>query len=80
MSTEEVQARIQKLYQANATIHLNAVFTEPRITVKNEPAIIKGVFPHLFQVKELHTGVKHIFTYADVLTKQVEIPELFGQH
>ena len=46
----------------------------------NEPAIIRGVYPHIFQleVKEDNQIKNFYMQYEDVLIKRVEIIELKG--
>jgi uncharacterized protein Veg len=50
----------------------------PKICLSNEPAIIKGVYPHFFRIEEQSSGFSRCYTvqYADVLTKWIEIVEM----
>ena len=73
-----IKNRIQKLYKTNPQIHINVSMNSPKISLHNEPVIIKGVYPHIFQIEEKSTGIPkyHTLHYADILTRHIEIAEL----
>jgi len=73
-----IRKEIQKLYQTNPNIHVNITMKHPKIYLHNEPAVIKGVYPHIFQIEEHSSGCAqtHSLQYADVLMHSVEIREL----
>ena len=73
-----IKSKIQKLYKINPNIHINVSLTSPRVHLKNEPVVIKGVYPHIFQIEERTTGSpkSHTFQYTDVLQRNVEILEM----
>jgi len=80
MTLTEIKIKIQKLYNTNPEIHINIHSNRPKIFYENEPAIIRGVYPHIFQIEvNEENQVKSFFMqYEDVLIKRVEILELTG--
>lgn len=77
-SLDSIRAEIKRLYETNPDIHMNVSMINPRVTLTNEPVVIKGVYPHIFRIEE-HSGgspKSYIIQYADVLTGHVEISEL----
>lgn len=77
-SLDIIKIKIQNLYKTNPNIHINAEIKNPKVTLKNEPVVIKGVYAHLFQVEEQGSGSNkcHTIQYADILTHHIEIIEL----
>lgn len=75
---ETIRKDIQKLYDTGAQIHMNVTMTHPKITVRNAPATIKGVYPNIFQIEENENGYirRHSLQYNDILIGRVEILEL----
>ena len=75
---DAIKTQIQALYASNPHIHVNVSITKPKVHLTNEPVVIKGVYPHIFQVEELSSGFRKCYTiqYIDVLTGHVEILEL----
>lgn len=75
---ETIKSRIKNLYETNPDIHINISVTHPKISLRNDPVTIKGVYPHVFRIEEVSSGVPkcHTLQYTDVLTKQIEIIEL----
>lgn len=73
-----IKSGIERLYKTNPNIHINVTMSSPRINLKNEPVVIKGVYPHIFQIEEQSTGTskRHTLQYTDVLMHRVEILEL----
>lgn len=73
-----IKAKIQKLYETNPNVHMNINLSSPKLTIRNAPVVIKGVYPHIFQIEETDHGyaVCHSLQYVDILIKRVEIPEL----
>ena len=47
-----IKSKIQRLYKTNPDIHINVAITSPKVNLKNEPVVIKGVYPHIFQIEE----------------------------
>lgn len=74
----KIKDKIKKLYKNNPNIHINVFMKRPNICLRNEPAIIKGVYPHIFQIEERSSGVSKCYTiqYTDILTKCIEIVEI----
>ncbi len=74
-----IRGRIQYLYKTHPNVHVNVTLNRPRkMTLNNLPVVIKGVYPHMFQVEDQSEGVPrlHMHQYADVVTKDIEIIEL----
>ncbi len=69
---------IHTLYKTNPNIHVNMTINSPKVKLKNRAAVIKGVYPHVFQIEERGDSSKNLHTmqYTDVLTGTIEILEL----
>lgn len=77
-SLDIIKIQIQKFYKENRSVHINAVLTASKVTLKDEPVLIKGVYPHIFRIEERSSGKPkcHTFQYTDVLLHHIEIAEL----
>lgn len=77
-SLDLLRNKIKNLYEQDPNIHINIQMTSPRISLKNEPVIIKGVYPRIFKIEETTSGFHKSYTiqYAELITKQVEVLEL----
>ena len=77
-SIDIIRSNIWKLYVTHPNIHLRVVNRKQKIYLNYEPAVIKGVYPHIFQVEENSCGSPKTYTfqYTDVLSHQIEIVEL----
>ena len=75
---ERIKRRIKHLYETNPQIHVNISRTHPKLDLKNDPAVITGVYPHVFRIEEYSTGEaqSHTLQYTDIFTKQLEIVEI----
>lgn len=75
---DSIKNKILKLYKNDPNVHVNVDIPSPRVNVKNEPVLIKGVYPHIFQVEERSTGTPKTYTvqYGEVLLGHVEILEM----
>lgn len=73
-----VKSKIIKLYKTNPNIHINVSMTNPRVNLSNEPVVIKGVYPHIFQIEERSSSSPkcHTLQYNDILLHYIEIIEL----
>ena len=74
-----VRNRIQFLYEKHPNIHVNVTLKRPhKVIMNNLPVVIKGVYPHMFQVEYSDKGVsrQYMHQYADIVTREVEILEL----
>lgn len=74
-----IRDRIHILYNTNPYIHVNVTLKRPHKTkLNNMPVVIKGVYPHMFQVEDNSEGVPKLYMhqYTDIVTKEVEILEL----
>ena len=76
-STETVdtcRARIQALYAQSPAVRLNIALSHTKV-VQDAQATIVGVYRHCFCVEENVHGAlqRHTFTYADLLTRRVEV-------
>lgn len=78
LTLPRIKNAIAKLYQSNPHIHVNISMTHPKLLLKNDPAVIKGIYPYVFRIEEYSTGVAkcHTLQYVDVLTGKIEISEL----
>ncbi len=75
---DTIKNKIKELYSANPNIHLSISSSMPRISLENEPVVIKGVYPHMFQIVEYSSGHErcHTLPYTAVLTRHIQIAEL----
>lgn len=75
---DSIRSKILKLYKANPNIHINAALTNSKAVLKNEPVVIKEVYPHIFQIEERSSGAPktHTLQYSDVLINHIEILEM----
>lgn len=73
-----IKSRIRYLYENNPNIHMNISINHPKIHLENDPAVIKGVYSHVFRIEEYSNGAPqcHTIQYTDIVTKQIEIVEL----
>lgn len=74
-SLEKVKREVKKLYDSHTNIHVNVSVNSPKIRLMNEPAVIRGVYPHVFTI-EMTTQGKQTLQYTDLLMGNVEIVEL----
>ena len=77
-SIDLIKSRIMSLYKSNPRVHVNISLGNPRINIRNTPAVIKAVYPHIFQIEDCSVASSGCQTlqHADVLTKKIEIIEL----
>ena len=77
-SIDLIKSKILKLYKTNPNIYISVATTHPKLNLNKEPAVIKGVYSHVFQIDEQSSGTpqSHTFQYTDILTKHIEIAEL----
>ena len=77
-ATDSIRLRIEQLYKTNPHVHLNVSLSHPKLTLVNVPAVILGVYPHIFRIEECCDGMPkcHTLQYSDVVTKRIEILEL----
>lgn len=82
MATEaSVRSGIARLKRTNPNIHINYHNAHPKMHITNAPAVIRNVYAHLFELEyaqEGHNSVK-IHSYADVISKRIEIIELMDE-
>lgn len=73
-----IKSKIKYLYENNPNIHMNVIINHPKISLQNDPAVIKGVYSNVFRVEEYSNGTPqcHTLKYTDIITKQIEIVEL----
>ena len=77
---ESIKKDIGQLYKTDPHIHVNVTMRHPKVSVRNEPAQITGMYPNFFQIEERENGYarRHTLQYNDVLIGRVEILELTG--
>ena len=75
---DTVKSKIRELYETNPNIHVNITVGHPKINLKSDPAVIIGVYPHIFRIEEYSEGEPkcHTLQYTDLLTNQIQIDEL----
>ena len=73
-----VRYRVQQLYHKHPHIHLNASITKPKTVLRNQPATITAIYPHIFRIETQENGICRSYTlqYADVCTQKIQILEL----
>ncbi len=77
-SIDIIKSKIKSLYETNPSIHVNVSLNTPKISLKNKPVLLIGVYPHVFRIEDRSSGraEQHTLQYVDVLTKNIEIVEL----
>ena len=80
-SIDMIKKSIAHLYKTNPYIHINVTIAPPKAKktkLFNQTAVIKGVYPNIFQIEETNSEnpTQHTLQYTDVLTKNIEILEL----
>jgi len=74
---ERIRDEVAQLYKTKPDIHISIKTTRPRVSVKNTPARIVGVYKNIFQIEESGLHVKlHTVKYSDLLVGTVAITEL----
>lgn len=73
-----IHSRILKLQRANPNIHIHYQNAHPKVDIKNAPARIRNVYAHLFELEYEQDGQMNIriHSYADVISRRIEIVEL----
>ena len=81
-SLDTIKSEIRRLYETNPNIHINVSISRPKIHLTNEAAVIKGVYRNIFRIEQCSSGTPICYTlqYADILTGQVQIPEMSGMY
>ena len=74
--TEEdrIRRRITALFQTNPVVHVDVSVDRPKMTVLNQEARIRGVYPYIFRLES--NGKCYTLQYADVLMKKIRIAEI----
>ena len=77
-SLDVIRQKINELYQTHTEIHISVSMARPKVSIQNDIAIIKGVYPHIFQVEECSSDTPkcHTIQYTDILTNNIRINEL----
>ena len=77
-SLDVIKQKINRLYQTHTEIHISVSMSHPKVSVQNDVATIKGIYPHIFQIEEYSSDTPkcHTIQYADILTRSVKISEL----
>ena len=75
---QTIRKDIRNLFETDPHIHVNVTMRHSKVSVQNGPAVIKGVYPNIFQIEENENGYVrcHSVQYNDVLIGRVEILEL----
>lgn len=74
LTVEDCKQRIDTLYRTDPRVRLNITLSHSKV-VQDAEATIAGVYRHCFCVEENSCGTpqRHTFTYADLLTRRVEV-------
>ena len=78
-SPEHLSAiQVKSLCNNAPKIHVDITIQHPKLSFKNDPALIKAVYPHVFIIEEYRSGTPqcHTLQYTDILTRQIRILEL----
>lgn len=76
---ETIKENLRLLYETNPDIHVNVVVKSPKKeNLYNVPVLLKGVYPHMFQIEANNGKAPKLYThlYTDLITKDIEILEL----
>ena len=74
-SLELLKNKVRKLYSTHPEVHVNVSINSPRVRLTNEPALILGVYHHVFTI-EMEKEGRQTLQYTDLLMGNVEIVEL----
>lgn len=74
-----IRTQVKNLYETSPAVHVNVTFNTPKVSLHNEPVVIKNIYPHIFRVED-RKHKSYTLTYNDVLTKNVEILEMGSQY
>lgn len=76
-SLEIIRNEIKRLFDLHPDIRVNVSMTRPKVHLKNEPAVIRAVYPNFFRIEENSSGNPklHTIQYTELLTNQIEIIE-----
>lgn len=74
LTVEDCKKHIETLYRTAPRVRLNIALSHSKV-VQDAEATIAGVYKHCFCVEERSCGTlqRHTFTYADLLTRRVEV-------
>ena len=72
--TDGIRHKILQLYDKNPVIHVSVYMNRPKISVNNEEALIRGVYPNLFRIES--RGRYYTVKYSEIATRIVRIAEL----
>jgi len=81
MTLDEIKAQVKARYEKNPNVRVNISITRPRLRLRDDPAVITGVYPNLFRLEEYSSGApkSHTLQYTDILTKRIEIIGLWDE-
>ncbi|MBQ3265049.1 MAG: hypothetical protein IJH07_04660 [Ruminococcus sp.] len=74
---EIIKTRVAYLFSTSPKIHINVRLVHPRLELKNDVVVIKGVYKNIFTIEEYTAGRPrlHSLQYVDILTGNIEIME-----
>lgn len=75
---DTIREQIRALFERDPKIHVSINMQRPKLSLKNDLAVIKEIYPRVFVLEEQSSGTPkcHTVQYAEVLTKQIRILEL----
>ena len=78
MDVNMVRERIKTLYETAPQVNVNVSQSRPKLSLRNDPATILGVYTNVFRLEERSTGIPrcHTLQYKDILMGQIQIVEL----
>ncbi len=77
-SLDYIKEKIESLYKTSPNVHISVNLSKPRLCLDCAPAVIVGVYAHIFRVEEnsARTPRQHSLRYAEVAAGIVKLEEL----
>ena len=75
---EEVRKELERLYKECPNIHISVSMSHPKVSVREAPVKITGVYRSIFRIEEKEVERPRFFSlqYSDLLTGKIKIKEL----
>ena len=75
---DTLRAKLENQMKKSPEIHVTVSLSHPRVVLEKEPAVIKGVYAHIFQIEEYSTGapVCRTLQYNDILSGHITVEEI----
>ena len=77
-SMDVIKKKMAFLFRTHPQVHVNVALKRPKTVLTNLPVVIRGVYPHVFQLEYSGAGKNRIYIhqYNAIVTGEIEIPEL----